>query len=197
MPIIKISDIAFVRVRVPDLDRAEQFFTDFGLSRSERTPSALYLRGTEVEHHVHVVELGAPKFLAVAFKAASLADLQTLSQLPGASAVQAIQEPGGGQRVVLVDPDGNRVEVVHGIARVPANAYEVQPLNDAASPLRRAGALSRHTRRAAKVLRVGHAVLRSHRARQMVHWYQETHVRTLDRHRPRQRHVHRPARRLA
>lgn len=80
MPTIKVTDIAYVRVRVPDLDRAEQFFSDFGLTRSARTPTALYLRGTGTAHHVHVVELGAPKFLALAFKAASVADLQALSQ---------------------------------------------------------------------------------------------------------------------
>lgn len=174
MPIVKVTDIAYVRVRLPDLDRAEQFFSDFDLVRSERTPTALYLRGTGVDHHVHVAELGAPKFLAVAFKAATEADLQALSKLPGASAVETIQEPGGGQRVVLTDPDGHRVEVVHGIKEVPALAHEVLPLNDAANTLRRAGTLSRHSRRAAKVARIGHAVLRSHRARQMVQWYQDT-----------------------
>ncbi len=114
MPVVKITDIAYVRVRVrvrvPDLDRAEQFFSDFGLQRSARTPTALYLRGTGVDHHVHVVELGEPRFLSLAFKAATAADLQTLSQLPGASAVEAIDEPGGGQRVVLTDPDGHRDE---------------------------------------------------------------------------------------
>ena len=66
------------------------------------------------------------------------------------------------------------MEVVHGIDTVPALAHEVLPHNDAAHTLRRAGTLSRHSRRPAKVLRVGHAVLRSHRARQMVQWYQHT-----------------------
>ncbi len=174
MPVVKVTDIAYVRVRLPDLDRAEQFFSDFGLVRSERTPTALYLRGTGVDHHVHVAELGEPKFLAVAFKAATEADLQALSKLPGACAVETIQEPGGGQRVILTDPDGHRVEVVHGIKEVAALAHEVLPLNDAANTLRRAGTLSRHSRRAAKVARIGHAVLRSHRARQMVQCYQDT-----------------------
>ena len=109
MPIIKIIDIAYVRVRVPDLERAQQFFTDFGLLCSARTPTALYMRGIGPAHHVHVAELGAPKFLGVAFKAASQADLHALSGLPGASAVEPISEPGGGTRVTLTDPDGNRV----------------------------------------------------------------------------------------
>lgn len=174
MPVVKVTDIAYVRVRLPDLDRAEQFLSDFGLSRSERTSTALYMRGTGVDHHVHVAELGEPKFLALAFKVATEADLVVLSKLPGASAIEAIQEPGGGKRVVLTDPDGYRVEIVHGIAEVPAVAHDVLPLNDAANTLRRAGTLSRHTKRAAKVVRIGHAVLRSHAPRPLVKWYQET-----------------------
>jgi catechol 2,3-dioxygenase-like lactoylglutathione lyase family enzyme len=173
MSYIKITDIAYVRVRVPNLDLAEQFFADFGLLVSARTPSALYLRGTGTAHHVHVAQLGEPKLLAIAFRAATEADLYVLSKAPGASAVEQIHEPGGGKRVTLTDPDGNGIEVVHGISELPAIAQEILPLNDAADGLRRVGTLSRHTKRAAKVLRIGHAVLKSHNPRQMVQWYQE------------------------
>ncbi len=174
MPLIKVSDIAYVRVRVPDLDRAQQFFVDFGMQCSARTPSALYMRGTGPAHHFHVAELGEPKFLGLAFLAASSADLHALSQAPGASAVEPTGEPGGGLRVTLTDPDGNRVEVVHGIELLPTVSLEVLPLNDAAHALRRAGTLSRHTRRAARVVRIGHAVLKSHQSRKLVQWYQDT-----------------------
>jgi catechol-2,3-dioxygenase len=173
MPHIKIIDIAYVRVRVADLDRAQQFLVDFGMVSSARTPTALYMRGTGKAHHIHVVELGEPKFLGVAFRAAALADLHTLSRAAGASAVEPIDEPGGGHRVMLTDPDGNRVEVVHGMAELPALSQDVLPLNDAADGLRRVGTLSRHTRRAAKVVRIGHAVIRSHNPRHMVQWYQD------------------------
>jgi catechol 2,3-dioxygenase-like lactoylglutathione lyase family enzyme len=173
MSYIKITDIAYVRVRVPNLDLAEQFFADFGLLVSARTPTALYLRGTGMAHHIHVAQLGEPKLLAIAFRAATEADLHALSKAPGASAVELIHEPGGGKRVTLTDPDGNGIEVVHGIAELPDIAQEVLPLNDAADGFRRVGTLSRHTKRAAKVLRIGHAVLKSHNPRQMVQWYQE------------------------
>ena len=42
---IKVRDIAHVRIQVPDLDRMETYLTDFGLVRSERT-SACSGRGT-------------------------------------------------------------------------------------------------------------------------------------------------------
>lgn len=174
MPTIKVTDIAYVRVRVPDLDRAEAFFTDFGLARADRTATALYMRGTGPAHHVHVAELGDPKFLALAFYAASEADLHALSQLAGASAVEPLDEPGGGKCVRLLDPDGNRVEVVHGTASHEPIDHPCHPLNDAKQGLRRAGTLSRHTRGAAKVLRIGHAVLMSTDSPPMVAWYRET-----------------------
>jgi hypothetical protein len=60
VPTVRVTDIAYVRVRLPDLDRAEQFFKDFGVSRSSRTPATLYMRGTGVARHVHVAELGEP-----------------------------------------------------------------------------------------------------------------------------------------
>jgi len=47
MPWIKATDIAYGRFRAPDLDVMEEFLTRFGLVRSERTPTALYMRGTE------------------------------------------------------------------------------------------------------------------------------------------------------
>jgi catechol 2,3-dioxygenase-like lactoylglutathione lyase family enzyme len=174
MPIIKVADMAFVRVRVPDLDQAEQFLSDFGLIRAERLPNALYMRGTGTAHHAHIAELGEPKFLSLAFAVAKEADLHTLSQVAGASAVEPLNEPGGGLRVTIKDPDGNLVEVVHGLATVDAIAHEVIPLNDAKQGLRRAGALVRHVRRPAKVLRLGHAVLMSTNSPAMVAWYRET-----------------------
>ena len=99
MPVIKVTDLAYVRVRLPDLDRAEQFFNDFGLVRADRTANALYMRGTGTAHHVHVAELGEAKFLSLAFLVDREADLHALRQVAGASEIEPIDEPGGGQRV--------------------------------------------------------------------------------------------------
>ena len=43
MPIIKVKDIAYGRLRSPDLDEQEAFLTDFGMVRVERTNDALYM----------------------------------------------------------------------------------------------------------------------------------------------------------
>jgi len=65
MPLIKVTDMAWGRLRAPDLDRMEEFLTRFGMTRSARTPSALYMRGTDPNHHIHVTEKGEPSSWAL------------------------------------------------------------------------------------------------------------------------------------
>ena len=101
MPHIKVSDIAYGRLRAPDLDVAEEFLTRFGMKRADRTATALYMRGTDPAHHIHVTEKGEPKFVGLAYYAESEDDLKRLAKAPGASALEAIDEPGGGKRVRL------------------------------------------------------------------------------------------------
>ena len=114
MPIIKAYDLAYGRLRSPDLDKQEEFLTDFGMVRADRTKNALYMRGTDAPHHIHVTELGEPRYVGIAVHAASMEDLDRVSRVDGASKIEDIDEPGGGKRVRLTDPDGYQVEVVYG-----------------------------------------------------------------------------------
>ena len=173
MATIKVCDLAYVRVRVPDLDRAEQFMSDFGLERSHRTGDALYMRGSGPSHHVYVAERGEDKFVSLAFNVRTEAELQVAAAIPGASPVEMITEPGGGKRVRLRDPDGNAVELVWGIKSVAPIEHPRHALNDATAGLRRAGTLVRHTRGSSKVLRIGHGVLMSTSPAKAVEWYQK------------------------
>src|SRR5258708_17270710 len=117
---IKATDIAYGRFKAPDLDIMEEFLTRFGLQRTERTATALYMRGTDPAHHIHVTEKGEPKFVGLAYYAESEDDLKRLAKAPGASAVEAIDEPGGGKRVLLTEPNGYQIAVVHRIATLPS-----------------------------------------------------------------------------
>src|SRR4029077_10132070 len=119
MPVVKVTDLAYGRLRSPDLDKQEEFLTAFGMVRADRTKNALYMRGTDEPHHIHVTELGEPKYVGIGFHTQSMDDLEKLSRVDGASKVEDIDEPGGGKRVRLTDPDGFQVEVVYGMQQLP------------------------------------------------------------------------------
>jgi catechol 2,3-dioxygenase-like lactoylglutathione lyase family enzyme len=156
---IRVTDIAHARFRAPDLDRMEAFLADFGLVRSARTERALYMRGTDPRHHVHVTELGEPAFVGVAFEAASAQDLERAASIPGAGRAEPIREPGGGRRVRLTDPNGIAIEIVHGIETAPPLAVpERRPFNTGTSR-ERLGERQLATRGPAHVKRLGHFVL--------------------------------------
>jgi len=170
---IKATDIAYGRFRAPDLDVMEEFLTRFGLVRSERTPTALYMRGTDPPHHVHITEKGEPKVVGLAYYAPSEDDLARLAKAPGASAVEAIDEPGGGKRVRLTEPNGYQIEVVHGIASLSEIATRRQKLNTGEEPLSRAGELMRLPKGPAHVKRIGHGVMMTPKFHETVKWFRE------------------------
>ena len=45
---IKVTDIAYARVSVPDLEAAEQFLTDFGLIKVERVITSYSIHYTKL-----------------------------------------------------------------------------------------------------------------------------------------------------
>ena len=173
MPVIKAFDLAYGRLRSPDLDRQEAFLTDFGMVRAERTRTALYMRGTDAPHHIHVTELGEPRYIGIAVHAASLEDLERLSRVEGASAIESIDEPGGGKRVRLTDPDGYQVEVVHGMAMLAPIPVARPAVNSGGDKLRRKGELFRIGRGPSHIKRFGHFVIMSKNFDRTLAWYRE------------------------
>ena len=172
MSIIRAEDVAYVRFRAPDIAAMRAFLTDFGLAETEGPRQALYMRGSGAGPVLHVTEPGEPGFAGVAFKAASLADLETLAKAEGVAIVPS-GLPGGGQLVRLTDPDGFTVEVIAG--QTPA-----QPLpcdaraawNDAAARPR-LSATKRVPAGPAHVLRLGHVVLNVSDFRASERWYKD------------------------
>lgn len=179
---IKVTDLAYGRLRAPDLDLMEEFMTDFGLVRSERTDTALYMRGTDPDHHIHVTELGEPGFIGLAFWAASEEDLHILSdQAEGASKVHDIDEPGGGKRVTLTDPNGLIIEVVHGIEELAPLEVRQLTYNTGFERYNRTGKLQRVPMQASSVKRSAHCVIKTPNVRTSNDWYQKhLGLRTTD-----------------
>ena len=156
---IKVKDVLYARFRAPDLDEMESYLEDFGLVHSARNDTALYMRASDGEHHVHVTELGEPAFVGFALEANSAEDLQTLSEAEGASPLEQLDTPGGGARVIMSDPDGFQVEIVHGLEMLPPLRVPHATGRNSGSERQRLGGTVRIAPGPAKCKRLGHVVL--------------------------------------
>ena len=174
MAVIKVRDLAYGRLQAPDLDLEEEFLTAFGMVRAARTPTALYMRGTDPAHHIHVTQKGDPRLIGFAWAVSSEDDLKTVAKFPGASGIESIDEPGGGKRVRLTEPNGYTIEVVHGIASSQPIQVVRQAINSGVEPLNRAGEVIRFAAGPSSVKRIGHAVLGSPKNQETVRWFRET-----------------------
>ena len=174
MSVIKVMDMAYGKLRSPDLDAQEEFLTHFGMVRADRTKNALYMRGTDPAHHIHVTEKGDPGFIGIAYYAASEEDLHTVARVPGASGVEDIDEPGGGKRVRLKEPNGYQIEVVWGMQQLPPIPVSRDPMNTGTEPLRRAGKLMRLPKDPTPIKRIGHGVMGSPKLKETVQWFRDT-----------------------
>jgi len=174
MPVIKVTDMAYGKLRSPDLDAQEEFLTHFGMVRADRTKNALYMRGTDPTHHIHVTEKGDPGFIGIAYYAASEEDLHKVARVPGASGVEDIDEPGGGKRVRLKEPNGYQIEVVWGIQQLSPILVSRDPMNTGTEPLRRAGKLMRLPKDPTPIKRIGHGVMGSPKLKETVQWFRDT-----------------------
>ncbi len=114
-PTVKATRLAYLIWERPDLERAAAFLTDFGLIEMQRSDTAIYFRGTAAApfcYEVRRAERAA--FVGFALELVSRDALQALARLPGASPVQPLNKPGGGECVQLRDPSGFLVEAVYG-----------------------------------------------------------------------------------
>lgn len=172
MSLIKIEDIGYVRLRAPDLDEMSRFLADFGLQVTDATSGRLFARGAGTAPFLHATELGDPGFAALGLRAESPGDLELLAKAEGVE-IQPLDAPGGGQMVVLSDPDGHRIEVVAGQACVdPLPLPERSPWNDARAHAR-LRAVKRTGVGAAHVVRLGHCVLNVSNFRASEAWYKD------------------------
>ena len=169
---IKVQDIAYVRFAIPDLEKMLQFASDFGLTLTSRENDTLYHRGSDSSPYIHVTEKGADaRFLGMAFEAASATDLELASKMEGASAIDKLDAPGGGQRVRFTDPDGYIIDVVHGRQQLSELAVPTSDGVNRGSERQRLGRVHRPPSGPSSVKRLGHAVIRVSDFRRSEEWY--------------------------
>ena len=127
-----VSALRSVSLNVPDLVKAEEFYTRiWHLDLVARIDDAIYLRGTGSPHHLLSLHRGErTEIRDVTFGARTadaLAAISRAAMRAGGALLQPlgpISEPGGGTGVTVRDADGRVFRVVHGDA-VHADAGEV------------------------------------------------------------------------
>jgi catechol 2,3-dioxygenase-like lactoylglutathione lyase family enzyme len=170
-PLVKVAGLAWLEFEKPDLDRAERFGTDFGFTVADRMPDTVLLRGRQAAAACLVVRQGPrPRFVGPTFAAAARDDLDRLARGMGG----AVTAYHGGHVVVLRDPSGFPVRVVHGGPELTA-LPERPPLRLNFGPRpARVNRAQRPARQPAEIERLGHVVLGTTRFRAALDWYLDT-----------------------
>ena len=159
-PTTKATTLGYLIFERPDLDLAERFLTDFGLRVVSRDADRLFLRGTGEAPYCYVaVRAEQPRFAGLGFTVASLDDLRKLSRIPGASAIEDIDWPGGGRRVRLTDPAGFRVDAVWGQTPAQPLAHRAPIALNAPDRIVRVNDTQRPPGAPPEVTKLGHILL--------------------------------------
>lgn len=169
---VQIEDVGHVAYAVPDLEVAKRFLLDFGFEISAQTANTIYFRAASDRHHVYIaVKSSKSRFLGAAFDVASREDLINATEIPGASACEAISGPGGGERVTLLTPCGHTIWLEFGVARLcQTTPRPVFPLNFIGNA-QRLNASVRQGAARVPVLRFGHFVLQVPDAKRETDWF--------------------------
>ena len=176
-PLVKVAGLAWLEFEKPDLDRAERFYADFGFTVADRTPETLLLRGRWAAAACLVVRRGSrPRFVGPAFQASARDDLDRLAR----GSAGTVTAHRGGRGVLLRDPSGYPVRVIHGVpelAALPERAALPMNFGDfgqlGSGPVR-ANATQRPARRPAQIQRLGHVALGTTRFGAALDWYLDT-----------------------
>lgn len=174
-PLVRASALHHLVLESPDLDVAERFYGDFGLTPSARTDAALYLRSASSTHHVLKLVRGARgRLSSVAMSVESELDLRKLASLPEASPIDPVDEPGGGERVRLLAPGGLTIDAVLGIADIEPLATRSSLPSNVTGEVARPGQPVRLPPAPSEILRLGHAALEVAQPAALVLWLMRT-----------------------
>ncbi|NJD32986.1 MAG: biphenyl-2,3-diol 1,2-dioxygenase [Gammaproteobacteria bacterium] len=173
-PIVKASALAFLRFEKADLDRAQKFWTDFGLVTVSRTGQELVMRCAGSQPAVLVARHGPrARYVGAAFVVPSDADFERLRRESGAEPLSSEQVPGGGRGVSLRDPDGNEVWLITdwgGVEPLPMRA-SLHPGTNSLDHTVRVNTTVRSEIEPATIGRLGHVVMQTPDFHAMSQWY--------------------------
>ncbi|WP_066802992.1 VOC family protein [Sphingomonas asaccharolytica] len=174
-PIVRADALAHVSYQRRDPDGMARFLADFGfIPLAPASRGRQYFRGYGRDSYcVEVIAAERDAFVGFALNAHSRDDLHKLARFESRD-VAPVDGPGGGERVRLVDPDGNRVDFLWGAEPLPA-----LPARSALSDVNLPNATPRINRPVrsdpapAPVFRIGHVVLQTQAFPDMMEWYRQ------------------------
>ena len=136
VPLCKIADIIYVRFELVELEAQKKYLNHFGMMLAHEDENSIYFRGTGTSPYIYVATKGKEnKYIGSAYKANNFSDLEALSKEFDVDIVEN-NEPGGGHKVTVIDPDGIEVEVCHGMKEAEPIAVVSKVLNTGQSKQR-------------------------------------------------------------
>ncbi|WP_435417917.1 VOC family protein [Parerythrobacter aurantius] len=160
-PLLRAARLAYIRFEKPDLARQLRFLEDFGMSIARQSDSDLYMRGCGVDPFVYHARKGPKsRFVGVGFVVESHDDFERASRAAGASAILAEAGPGGGQKVILTDPNGFEVELIHGqTPTIPVTLRAPASVPNSTHAVGRPNLSVRPPLEPVQIMKLGHVVL--------------------------------------
>ena len=174
-PIIKVDGLAYTIVGRSDLDKAEQFYNDFGLITASKTSSAFYLKGVGEDPCLVVVrKQKKDQVIGLGLRANTEEELNHLANVHGKN-LQTAEYPGGGKYITLTDPDGVVVEVIAG--QTPVTPVEVKGSHAEEAAFNnpkekgRVNKIVRFPAKPANIYRIGHTAFSGKDITKTLPWY--------------------------
>jgi len=159
-PTVKAQRLAYLLFERPDLEEAERFLTDFGLTVCHRSHNMLFFRATDSAPFCYGIrKANKAAFAGFGFEVSNRGALKALTEVEGASQILDAPYPGGGQLVRLRDPSGFLVEAIcnqQTVAPIPSRSTLTFNFNLGRS---RINQTQRPPMAAPDVLRLGHVVI--------------------------------------
>lgn len=172
---MRLKSLHHVKFQVTDLDQTEAFAQDFGLLTVVRDEQQLIMRTGGGDAFAYIAEKGdEAKFIGLAFEVESKSSLESAVKEHGASEIRELTTPGGGIAVTLMDPNGFKIDLVHGIERInPEKAYEQLQMNAPGQYTRDGRFEPKRPMGPAKLFRLGHVGLFIPSFGQTLPWYKD------------------------
>lgn len=171
-PTARARSLSYLVFERPDLSRADDFLTSFGLQVMHQGVDTRYYRGTAPAPYCYRVHHASEsRFVGFGLSVDTRAELEALARLPGSTSIVPAKHPGGGELVRLTDPAGFMVEAVFGqeaAAALPERAPLL--LQSLAAPVR-VNATQRLDPAEPPLRRLGHVVLEVVDFQRVCAWY--------------------------